>query len=75
MPMAIEKPDKYFHLQISRLALHAESKMIIFTKGQFFLSEIMAPGLLAFLQQVFLFFFILHKVGLFCFNNELAALK
>ena len=35
-----------------------------------------AQGLLTFLQPSFIFFFlILHKVDLFCFNKELAALK
>ena len=36
---------------------------------------IMAPGLLAFLQASFFLFLTLLKLGLFCFNNELAALK
>ena len=40
MPMAGEKPDKYFSFidfkdEVSELALHAQSKMIIFTSGLF----------------------------------------
>ena len=37
MPMAVEKPDKRFHFKdiVSELALHAESRMIIFTSGVF----------------------------------------
>ena len=46
-----------FKDEVSELALHAESKMIIFTSGLFiFYQMITAPGLLAFLQANFSFF-------------------
>ena len=35
----------------------------------------MAPGLLVFLKASFFLVFNFHEVGLFCFNNELAALN
>ena len=60
----------------SDLALHAKSNMIIFTSGiLFFYRMIKGPCLLAFLQESIFLVLILHEVGLFCSNNELAALK